>query len=196
VEYEIGKIIRVLHFLKTRQTSLSSEASDKLPLAAQVWHMPLIMEVARIIEHYDFTHPMNFPTAWPVGKMHLMRKHWSSRTFVIMEDTSPLSWQEFTRVQMHVGTVLSADPFPEAHNPSYKLKINFGPLGQRKTSAQITDRYQAEELVGRQVIAVLNFPPKQIANMMSECLVLGGMEGGIVTLLRPDTTVADGTRIG
>jgi len=113
-----------------------------------------------------------------------------------MEDTSPLTWQEFTRVQMHVGTVLSTDPFPEARNPSYKLRIDFGPLGERKTSAQITDRYQAEELVGRQVVAVLNFPPKQIANMMSECLVLGGMEGEIVTLLRPDAPVADGTRIG
>jgi tRNA-binding protein len=113
-----------------------------------------------------------------------------------MEDTSPLTWQEFTRVQMHVGTVLTSEPFTEARNPSYKLKIDFGPLGERKTSAQITDRYQAEELIGRQVIAVLNFPPKQIANMMSECLVLGGMEGEIVTLLRPDAPVADGTRIG
>jgi tRNA-binding protein len=112
------------------------------------------------------------------------------------EITEPLTWQEFTRVQMHVGTVLSAEPFPEARNPSYKLKIDFGSLGERKTSAQITDRYQAEELVGRQVIAVLNFPPKQIANMMSECLVLGGMEGKVVTLLRPDKPVANGARVG
>ncbi|WP_044103415.1 tRNA-binding protein [Neolewinella persica] len=113
-----------------------------------------------------------------------------------MDKTSPLTWQEFTRVQMHVGTVLSAEPFPEASNPSYKLRIDFGPLGERKTSAQITDRYLAEELVGRQVIAVLNFPPKQIANMMSECLVLGGIEGKVVTLLRPDKAVANGTRVG
>jgi tRNA-binding protein len=113
-----------------------------------------------------------------------------------MENTSPLTWQEFTHVQMHVGTVLSAEPFPEARNPSYKLRIDFGPLGERKTSAQITDKYQAEELVGRQVVAVVNFPPKQIANMMSECLVLGGMEKKVVTLLRPDTPVANGTRVG
>ncbi|MFK8163018.1 MAG: tRNA-binding protein [Lewinella sp.] len=113
-----------------------------------------------------------------------------------MQDTSaPLTWQEFTRVQMHVGTVLSADPFPEARNPSYKLRIDFGPLGERKTSAQITDKYHVEDLIGRQVIAVLNFPPKQIANMMSECLVLGGMEGKVVTLLRPDSPVANGTLI-
>ena len=129
--------------------------------------------------------------------MHLMRKPWSSRTFVIMQDTSaPLTWQEFTRVQMHIGTVVSADPFPEARNPSYKLAIDFGPLGARKTSAQITDKYQAEELVGRQVIAVLNFPPKQIANMMSECLVLGGMEKKVVALRQPDSRVANGTRVG
>ncbi|MFT6000068.1 MAG: tRNA-binding protein [Neolewinella sp.] len=112
------------------------------------------------------------------------------------ETSEPLTWQEFTRVQMHVGTVLSAEPFPEARNPSYKLKIDFGPLGERKTSAQITDLYQPEALIGRQVIAVLNFPPKQIANIMSECLVLGGTEGKVVTLLRPDVPVADGTRVG
>lgn len=113
-----------------------------------------------------------------------------------MDEPSPLTWQEFTRVQMHVGTVLNAKPFPEARNPSYKLRIDFGPLGERKTSAQVTNKYQAAELVGRQVIAVLNFPPKQIANMMSECLVLGGMEGKVVTLLRPDFPVANGTRVG
>ena len=108
-----------------------------------------------------------------------------------------LTWKEFERVEMRVGTVVQADPFPEARNPSYKLRIDFGPeLGELKTSAQITDKYQPNDLNGRQVIAVINFPAKQIANMMSECLVLGGMEGKVITLLSPDEPVANGTRIG
>ena len=108
-----------------------------------------------------------------------------------------LTWKEFERVEMRVGTVLAAEPFPEARNPSYRLRIDFGEvIGIRKSSAQITDRYGVEELVGRQVVAVVNFPPKQIATMRSECLVLGGMEGKVVTLLRPDFSVANGTRIG
>ena len=108
-----------------------------------------------------------------------------------------LTWKEFERVEMRVGTVVAAEPFAEARNPSYKLHIDFGPeVGERKSSAQITDKYQPEELIGRQVVAVVNFPPKQIATMMSECLVLGGMEGKVITLLRPDSPVANGTRIG
>ncbi|NJC26375.1 tRNA-binding protein [Neolewinella antarctica] len=108
-----------------------------------------------------------------------------------------LTWKEFERVEMRVGTVMDAVPFPEARNPSYQLRIDFGPeIGERKTSAQITANYQAKELIGRQVVAVLNFPPKQIANMMSECLILGGVEGKSVTLLRPDIAVANGTKIG
>ncbi|WP_273446415.1 tRNA-binding protein [Neolewinella agarilytica] len=113
-----------------------------------------------------------------------------------MSKDQPLSWAEFERVEMRVGTVVSAEPFPEARNPSYRLVIDFGELGERKTSAQITDKYSPEELVGRQVVAVVNFPPKQIASMMSECLVLGGMEGKLITLLRPDEVVANGTRVG
>lgn len=108
-----------------------------------------------------------------------------------------LTWKEFERVEMRVGTVVQAEAFPEARNPSYKLRINFGPeIGERKTSAQITDKYQPTDLIGRQVIAVVNFPAKQIATMMSECLVLGGMEGKVITLLSPDEPVANGTRIG
>lgn len=108
-----------------------------------------------------------------------------------------LTWKEFERVEMRVGTVMQAEAFPEARNPSYKLRINFGPeIGERKTSAQITDKYQPTDLIGRQVIAVVNFPAKQIATMMSECLVLGGMEGKVITLLSPDEPVANGTRIG
>ena len=110
---------------------------------------------------------------------------------------SPLNWSEFERVDMRVGTVLSAEPFPAARRPAYRLLIDFGPLGERKSSAQITDRYAAEELIGRQVIAVVNFPPKQIATLMSQCLVLGAVEEETgVTLLTPDFKVANGTRIG
>lgn len=108
-----------------------------------------------------------------------------------------LTWDEFMHVEMRVGTVLSAEPFPEVRNPAYKITINFGEFGTRKTSAQVTDLYRAEELIGKQVVAVINFPPKQIANMMSECLILGGIgENKEVTLLQPERAVKNGTRIG
>ncbi|WP_232830172.1 tRNA-binding protein [Lewinella sp. IMCC34191] len=112
-------------------------------------------------------------------------------------EENDLSWAEFERVEMRVGTVLAAEVFAEARRPAYKLRIDFGAFGIRKSSAQITDRYQAEELVGRQVVAVVNFPPKQIATMMSECLVLGAVGSDkVVTLLAPDQSVVNGTRIG
>jgi len=98
---------------------------------------------------------------------------------------------------MRIGTIVAAEPFPEARNPSYRLRIDFGELGERKSSAQLTDRYRAGELVGRQIVAVVNFPPKQIATMMSECLVLGSVDdGGRVTLLQPERGVTNGERIG
>lgn len=108
-----------------------------------------------------------------------------------------LTWSEFQKVEMRIGTVLSAEVFAEARNPAYKLVIDFGQLGQRKTSAQITKLYSPEELVGRQIVAVVNFPPKQIANMMSECLVLGGIGNEKeVVLLNPERKVENGTRVG
>ena len=115
-----------------------------------------------------------------------------------MEDRKAhtLAWSEFAKVEMRVGTVVSAQVFREARNPAYKMVVDFGPLGTRKTSAQITDRYDPETLMGKQVIAVVNFPPKQIANIMSECLVLGAVgEDSVVTLIQPDQQVANGTRI-
>ncbi|WP_407933268.1 tRNA-binding protein [Aequorivita sinensis] len=107
-----------------------------------------------------------------------------------------LTWTDFEKVEMRVGTILEANDFPKARNPSYQLIIDFGEeIGQRKTSAQITKRYHKDELIGKQVVAVVNFPKKQIANFMSECLVLGAVDGKNVTLLRTDKPVENGLRI-
>lgn len=113
-----------------------------------------------------------------------------------MEQAHTLNWEDFEKVDMRVGTVLEAAPNVKARKPAIILKIDFGPLGVRKTSAQITVEYEPESLVGRQVIAVVNFPPKQIANIMSECLVLGTLgESNHITLLRPDAPVPNGLRV-
>ncbi len=107
-----------------------------------------------------------------------------------------ITWEDFEKVEMRVGTILSASDFPKARNPSYKLEINFGEFGIRKTSAQITSLYTKEELIGKQVMAVTNFPPKQIADFMSECLVLGiVMENKEVVLLQSERKVPNGCRI-
>ena len=109
-----------------------------------------------------------------------------------------LSWAEFERVEMRVGTIAEARHFPEARKPAYQLTIDFGSeIGFRKTSAQITKRYQIEDLLGKQIVAVVNFPKKQIGKFMSECLVLGavGNEGDVI-LLNPDFKVENGLRIG
>ena len=108
-----------------------------------------------------------------------------------------INWQDFERVELRAGTVLSAEPFPEARIPAYKLRVDFGEeIGVRKSSAQITDLYTAEELVGRQVVAVVNFPPKQIGPFMSECLVTGFVTAdGPVVLAVPDKPVDNGLRL-
>ena len=115
-----------------------------------------------------------------------------------MKDTSHvLQWDEFMQVEIRVGTIVHAESFPEVRNPAYKLTIDFGEYGIRKTSAQITVLYDCEQLVGKQVVAVVNFPPKQIANMMSECLVLGAVgPNKQVTLLTPDLPAENGLRVG
>lgn len=101
------------------------------------------------------------------------------------------------KVEMRVGTIIEAEEFPKAQNPAYKLKIDFGEFGIKRSSAQITKLYSRDELIGKQVVAVINFPPKQIATMMSECLVMGGIgDENEVTLIQPERTVANGTRIG
>lgn len=109
-----------------------------------------------------------------------------------------ISWNDFEKVEMRIGTIIEVSDFPEARNPAFQLKIDFGPeIGVLKSSAQITKRYSKEDLQERQVIAVINFPKKQIANFMSECLVLGavGADNDIV-LLNTDFKVTNGQRIG
>lgn len=108
-----------------------------------------------------------------------------------------ISWDDFEKVEIRVGTVLEVQDFPKAKNPAYQLRIDFGPYGIKKSSAQITSLYTKEELIGKQVIAVINFPPKQIANFISECLVLGTIgENKEITLLVPERKVENGLRIG
>lgn len=107
-----------------------------------------------------------------------------------------LTWEEFRKVDVRVGRVLAAEDFPEARNPSYRLTIDFGPLGVKRSSAAVQPWYTKEELTGRSVVAVVNFPPKQIANLMSEVLVLGAVQGDRrVILLRPDEEGERGARI-
>jgi len=108
-----------------------------------------------------------------------------------------ITYQDFEKIEMCVGTIIHAQPFEKANKPAYQLEIDFGALGIKKSSAQITHHYAVEELEGKQVIAVVNFPPKQIANFFSECLVLGvvGSEGDVV-LLQPERKVENGSRIG
>ncbi len=107
-----------------------------------------------------------------------------------------ISWQEFEKVELRVGTIMSAEAFPEAIKPAYKLTIDFGQIGVRKSSAQITDLYSLEELVGKQIIGVVDFPAKKIGPFMSECLVTGFIreDAGIV-LAVPDKPANNGSRL-
>lgn len=108
-----------------------------------------------------------------------------------------ITWNDFEKIDIRLGTITEVSDFPKAKKPAYQLKIDFGPLGIKQSSAQITHFYEKASLVGRQVIAVVNFPPKQIANFWSECLVLGvySPEGQVV-LLQPDQKMENGLKIG
>ena len=108
-----------------------------------------------------------------------------------------LSWEEFERVDLRVGTIISAEIFEEAIKPAIKMKIDFGDeIGIKKTSAQITDHYEPKDLIGKQVSAVVNFPKKQIGPLMSECLVTGfAQKDGSIILAVPDKNVANGSRL-
>jgi len=108
-----------------------------------------------------------------------------------------IKWEDFEKIDIRLGTVIEAKPFPNARKPAYQLSIDFGELGIKRSSAQITAHYTPEELEGLQVIAVVNFPPKQIANFFSECLVLGVYDANNeVVLLKPAHPVANGSKIG
>ena len=108
-----------------------------------------------------------------------------------------ISWDDFEKIDIRVGTIVEAAVFLKAKKPAYKLKIDFGKEGIKNSSAQITTHYQANELIGKQIIAVINFPPKQIADFMSECLVLGVYnENKDVILLQPERRIDNGFKIG
>ncbi len=108
-----------------------------------------------------------------------------------------ITWNDFEKVQLRTGTIITVDDFPNARKPSYRLMIDFGDLGIKHSSAQITHHYSKEELIGKQIVAVVNFPVKQIANFFSECLVLGVYDSNKeVVLLTPDKPVQNGGTIG
>ncbi|ANN67562.1 tRNA-binding protein [Bordetella bronchialis] len=110
---------------------------------------------------------------------------------------APIAFDDFLAVDIRVGTVVAAEPFPEARKPALKLVIDFGPaIGRKKSSAQITEHYEPQALLGRQVAAVVNFPPRQIGKFMSEVLTLGFADSsGAVVLFQPDRPVPDGSRL-
>lgn len=112
-------------------------------------------------------------------------------------EINEILWSDFEKVEMRVGTLLKVNDFPKARKPSYQLTIDFGnEIGIKKSSAQITKRYTKEALIGKQIIAVVNFPKKQIGNFMSECLVLGSVNDDDIVLLSSDMKVENGLRIG
>jgi tRNA-binding protein len=108
-----------------------------------------------------------------------------------------ISWEDFEKLEIRTGTIIEVADFPNARKPAYQLRIDFGELGIKKSSAQIVSLYSKTYLLGKQIVAVVNFPPKQVANFLSECLVLGVYtEKNQVVLLQPQQTVQNGLRIG
>ncbi len=109
-----------------------------------------------------------------------------------------IEWSDFDKVELRIGTIIEVEDFPEARKPAYKVKVDFGAeIGVKKSSAQITDLYDREKLIGTQVLGVVNFPSKQIGPIRSECLITGFYrDDGAVVLARPDFPVANGTKLG
>lgn len=118
--------------------------------------------------------------------------------FIFYQDMNMINWEDFEKVEMRIGTIIDAQDFPEARKPAFRLWIDFGEeIGVKKSSAQITQCYTKEELIGKQIVAVVNFPKKQIGNWMSECLVMGSLgKDNNVILLSSDKKVENGLRIG
>jgi tRNA-binding protein len=108
-----------------------------------------------------------------------------------------ISWDDFSKVELRIGTIIKAEEFPEARKPAYKLQVDFGEkIGVKKSSAQITDLYTIEQLIGKQVVGVVNFPPRQIGPFMSECLVTGFyLDDNAVVLAVPDSPVDNGSKL-
>jgi tRNA-binding protein len=106
-----------------------------------------------------------------------------------------ITFEDFTKVDLRVGTIIEVNDFPNANKPAYQLTIDFGELGKKTSSAQITTQYKKEDLKNRQIIAVINFPKKQIANFMSECLVMGAVKANDVFLLHPESKVKNGSEV-
>ena len=104
-----------------------------------------------------------------------------------------ITFEDFTKIDIRVGTIIEVNDFPEARNPAYQLTIDFGDFGIKKTSAQVTTRYSKDDLLQRQILAVVNFPKKQIARFMSECLILGAVNNKDVILLKPEQKVKNGS---
>ncbi len=106
-----------------------------------------------------------------------------------------ITFEDFTKVDLRVGTIVEANDFPKANKPAYQLTIDFGDLGIKKSSAQITTQYKKEDLINRQIVAVVNFPKKQIADFISECLVMVAVKDNDVFLLSPETQVKNGAQV-
>jgi len=109
--------------------------------------------------------------------------------------SNTITFEDFKKVDLRVGTIIEVNDFPKARQPAYQLTIDFGDLGIKKSSAQITTLYTKEDLLHRQIVATVNFPKKQIANFMSECLVMGAVNGNDVILLKPEQKVKNGTPV-
>lgn len=109
--------------------------------------------------------------------------------------TDTISFDDFSKVDIRVGTIIEVQDFPKARKPAFQLTIDFGDLGVKRSSAQITTLYSKEHLLGKQILAVVNFPKKQIANFLSECLVLGAVDGSDVILLQPEAQVKNGSTV-
>lgn len=109
--------------------------------------------------------------------------------------SATITFEDFSKIDLRVGTIIEVKDFPEAHKPAYQLSIDFGDLGVKKTSAQITTLYSKEDLLGNQIVANINFSEKQIANFMSQCLIVGAVDSDKVILLSPEDKVPNGTAV-